>query len=83
MGGAPFAEAGHHRHELLTFGAERIRDGGRDGAGDFALYDAISFELTELICEDLLRNAAEALAEFGIAKGTEGEEPEDLNLPFA
>jgi hypothetical protein len=46
------------------------------------MQDAVFFELTQLVGEDLLGDFGELTTELGEAAGAEGKMPEDLDLPF-
>src|SRR5579871_2667109 len=79
----PVAEALEQRNQLAARGAQRIGDGGRHRVGGPALHDPVRLELAQLFSLDLFTDAAQFPAQFRKAQRTEGEVPDDLDLPLS
>jgi hypothetical protein len=55
----------------------------RGGRFDFALNDAVFFQLAELRGEHFFANAGKKIAEFGEAPRLEAQMPDDQDFPLA
>ena len=82
MAGAPVAQFGHHRDEVVAGFAEVVGHLLRHGCLDATLDDAVFFQLTQLRGKDFFAHAGEQVTEFGKAPRHEAEMPDQQNFPL-
>jgi hypothetical protein len=83
MAGAPGAEDTHGINEFFAGAGERISDLRRRGVGNFAMDNAVVFELAELRGEDFFAHAGKKIAKFCEAFRAEAQIPDGEDLPLA